>query len=50
MSFDEIRIKSIRAAKSLQTRGYKPSQVVGIIARNHQDLASGMCVTNEINV
>lgn len=42
MSFDEIRIKSIRAAQNLQKRGYKRSQVVGIIAKNSHHLAPGI--------
>lgn len=39
MSFDEIRIKSVRAAQNLQSRGYKTKQVFGFLARNSQHLA-----------
>lgn len=39
MTFNEIRIKAIRAAQNLQTRGYQPKQVVGIIARNSHHVA-----------
>lgn len=34
MSFDEIKMKSIRAAQNLQSLGFKPKQVFGIIAKN----------------
>lgn len=42
MSFDEIRVNSIRVAQNLQARGYKPKQVFGIITRNHDNIAPGM--------
>lgn len=42
MSFDEIRIKSIRVAQNLLARGYKPTQVFGIITKNYDYLAPGM--------
>lgn len=41
MSFDEIRLKSIRLAQNLQGRGYKPNQVFGIIAKNSHYVAPG---------
>lgn len=34
MSFDEIRVKTIRAAQNLQAIGYKPGNVFTLIARN----------------
>lgn len=42
MSFDEIRIQSVRVAQNLQARGYKPSQVFGIIAKNYHNIAPGI--------
>lgn len=39
MSFDEIRSKTVRAAQNLQSRGYVPKQVFGILARNSHHLA-----------
>lgn len=39
MTFDEIRIKSIRAAKNLQQLGYKPNDMFGLMARNWKDTA-----------
>lgn len=39
LTFDEIRIKTIRAAQNLQRRGYEPKQVVGIISGNVAQLA-----------
>lgn len=42
MSFDEIRVQSIRVAQNLLARGYKSSQVFGIIAKNYHNIAPGM--------
>lgn len=39
MTFNEIRLKTIRAAQNLQHRGYKPRQVFGLMARNSQHLS-----------
>lgn len=39
MTFDEIRIKTIRAAQNLQALGYKPKDVFTLIARNSQHVA-----------
>lgn len=39
MTYDEIRIKTIRAAQNLQQRGYKPKQVFGLMAKNSQHVA-----------
>lgn len=39
MTFDEIRIRTIRAAQNLQKRGYKPTQVFGIMAKNSHHVA-----------
>ncbi|KAG4067927.1 hypothetical protein HA402_010613 [Bradysia odoriphaga] len=39
MSFDEIKLKTIRAAQNLQVRGYKPKQVFGLVAKNSQNVA-----------
>lgn len=39
MTFDDIKIKTIRAAQNLQTLGYKRKQVFGLIARNSHDVA-----------
>lgn len=39
MTFDEIRIKAVRAAKSLQQLGYKPNDMFGFMARNWKDVA-----------
>lgn len=41
MTFDEIRIKSIRFAQNLQARGYKSQQVFGIVAKNSHHVAPG---------
>lgn len=34
LTFEEIRIKTIRAAQSLQKHGYKPKQVIGLMVEN----------------
>lgn len=34
MTFEEIRVKTVRAAQNLQARGYKSKQVFGLMARN----------------
>lgn len=39
MTFNEIRIKSVRAAQNLQKRGYGSKQVFGVLARNSHHLA-----------
>lgn len=39
MTFDEIRMETIRAAQNLQTRGYNQKQVFGIIAANSHHVA-----------
>lgn len=39
MSFNEIRLKSVRAAQNLNARGYKTKQVFGFLAKNSHHLA-----------
>lgn len=39
LTFDDIRLQTIRAAQNLQNRGYKPKQVFGIIAKNSHHVA-----------
>lgn len=39
MTFEEIRIKSIRAAKNLQQFGCKPNDIYGYMARNSKYVA-----------
>lgn len=39
MSFDEIKVKTIRAAQNLQNLGYKPKQVFGLIVKNSYHVA-----------
>lgn len=39
MSFNEIRMKTIRTAQNLQNRGYEPKQVFGLMAKNSQHIA-----------
>lgn len=39
MTFDDIKIKTIRAAQNLQALGFVRDQVFGILARNSHDLA-----------
>lgn len=39
MSYDEIRIKTIRAAQNLQQRGYQPKQVFGFLGENSHHVA-----------
>lgn len=39
MSFDEIRIKTIRAAENFQERGYESKQIFGLLARNSHHVA-----------
>lgn len=39
MSFDEIHVKTLRAAQNLQARGYDAKQVFGLLARNSQYVA-----------
>lgn len=39
MTFDEIRIKTIRTAQNLQALGYKPKEVFTLIARNSHHVA-----------
>lgn len=38
-NFNELKTKTIRAAKNLQTLGYKPKQVFTLIARNSHHVA-----------
>lgn len=40
MTFDEIRIKAIRAANRLQKLGYQPGSVFALMTRNSKDVAS----------
>lgn len=39
MTYAEIRLKTIRAAQNLQSRGYNQKQVFGIMARNSHHVA-----------
>lgn len=39
MTFDEIRIKSVRAAINLQRLGYRANSIFGFIARNSANVA-----------
>lgn len=39
MTYDEIRMKTIRAAQNLQTLGYESGKVIGIIAKNSDNVA-----------
>lgn len=39
MTFDEIRLKTIRAAQNLQNRGYKPKQTFVLLSRNEHNAA-----------
>lgn len=39
MTYDEIRIKTIRAAQNLQARGYNQKHVFGMIAANSHHVA-----------
>lgn len=45
MTFDDIRIKATRAAQNLQRLGYKPENIIGIMARNSKDVAPIMFAT-----
>lgn len=40
LTFNEIRLNTIRAAQNLQFQGYKPKQVIGIMADNSEYLSS----------
>ncbi|XP_037052137.1 4-coumarate--CoA ligase 1-like isoform X2 [Bradysia coprophila] len=40
VTFDDIRIRTIRAAKNLQKRGLSAKQIYGFVTKNHDDLAS----------
>lgn len=40
MKNSEIRLKTIRAAEHLQNMGYGKNYVIGIMAKNHTNLAS----------
>lgn len=40
MTFDDLRLESIRAAQNLQRRGFLSHQVFGFLARNSDHLAS----------
>lgn len=39
MKNSEIRLKTIRAAQHLLNMGYGKNDVIGIVAKNHQNLA-----------
>lgn len=39
MTFDEIRMKAIRAAQNIQSRGFKPKEIFGIMAKNSHHVA-----------
>lgn len=39
MTFEDIRIRTIRAAQNLQARGYTPKQVFGMISANSNQVA-----------
>lgn len=39
LTFDEVRIKTIRAAQNLQMRGYNSKQVFGVLAKNSHHVA-----------
>lgn len=39
MTFDDIKIKAIRAAENVQRLGYKSNDVFAIMARNSKDVA-----------
>ncbi|XP_055299806.1 probable 4-coumarate--CoA ligase 1 isoform X2 [Sitodiplosis mosellana] len=39
LTFNEIRMKTIRAAQNLQTRGLKPKQVIGLMVDNVPNLS-----------
>lgn len=39
MTFDDIKIKTIRAAENLQRLGFKSNDVFAIMARNSKDVA-----------
>lgn len=53
MTFEDIRLKTIRAAQNLQDRGYKPNQVFGIMAENVANLPpivfASLCLGCPIN-
>lgn len=40
MSFDTIRLNTIRVAQNLQRRGYQSKQVFGLMAKNSHHIAS----------
>lgn len=40
LTFDEIRLSTIRIAQNLRCQGYKPKQVIGIMADNSDYLSS----------
>ena len=53
MSFDEIRIKTIRAAQNLQKLGYGSNGISSVIARNSHHLApivfASIAIGNPVN-
>lgn len=53
MTFEDIRLKTIRAAQNLQARGYKSNQVFGILAGNVTNLPpivfASLCLGCPIN-
>lgn len=53
MSYDEIRIKTVRAAQNLQKCGYNSQVVVGVLAKNSHHLApivfASMCLGCPVN-
>lgn len=40
MSFEDIRIRTIRAAQNLQKRGFDSKQVFGLMAKNSEHVSS----------
>lgn len=53
MTFDEIRLKTIRAAQNLQELGYGSKQVFAFMVKNSHDVAStifgALCVGGSVN-
>lgn len=54
MTFEELRLKTIRAAQNLQARGYKPKQVIGVMCENVAHLSpivfASFCLGCPVNV
>lgn len=53
MSYDEIRIKIVRAAQNLQNRGYKSKEVFTVLAKNSHHVApiafAAMAIGSAVN-